>query len=684
MDRREALQRIEALREEINRHAHLYYVLDTPEIADHEYDALFRELASLEEAFPEFDDPDSPTHRVGGAPLDRFEKVIHESPLLSLDNALSKEEVWSFCDRVFSGLGLGNLEYLCELKIDGLAVSLIYEDGVFIRGATRGDGLVGEDVTANLRTIRSLPLRLREKVSGRMEVRGEVLMTREQFAALNQEREEGGELLFANPRNAAAGSLRQLDSSITASRKLSIFLYYVAHPQEHGLRTQQEVLHWLQHLGFPVQSAWGVCSTRQDIDAFIEEWREKRLSLPYSTDGVVLKINQVDFWEDLGTTAKAPRWAIAFKYPPEEKTSRILDIEVSVGRTGTLTPVAHLEPVHLAGTVVRRASLHNEDEIRRKDIRIKDKVVVRKAGEIIPEVVRVLTEGRDGNEVEFQMPDTCPACGSHVMRIPGEVALRCPNRASCPAQLREGIAHFASRAAMDIRGLGDKLITQLVDRQLIRNMADLYTLKREDLLSLDRMGEKSASNLLEALSVSKNRFLSNLITALGIRLVGKKVAEILADRFHSLDALSSAQEEGLSSIDGVGPKIAASIKAFFDDEANKEMISRLKDAGVRVVEEKSMSSVEGPLEDQRFVFTGELQSMSRGEAEALVKNLGGASSSSVSKKTSIVVAGPGAGSKLQKARELGITIINEEEFLQMIRPYERVFSKHTDSIEKEE
>lgn len=684
MDRNEAQKRIEALREELNHHVYLYYVLDSPEIEDDVYDALLRELLSLEKLFPEFDDPDSPTHRVGGIPLDHFEKVIHETPLLSLDNALSKNEMWSFADRVSSALGLNDIDYLCELKIDGLAVSLVYEDGVFVRGATRGDGQIGEDVTENLRTIRSLPLRLREKVPGRLEVRGEVLMMREQFAALNQAREEAEEPLFANPRNAAAGSLRQLDSTITASRKLSIFLYYVSQPQEYGLSTQKEILEWLQHLGFPVQKAWKLCSTRNEIDAFIEKWREGRFSLPYSTDGVVLKVNTVDLWGDLGYTAKSPRWAIAFKYPPEEKESQILDIEISVGRTGVLTPVANLEPVHLAGTIVKRASLHNEDEIRRKDIRVKDRVAVRKAGEIIPEVVRVLVEKRTGDEKEFLMPDTCPVCGSHVIRIPGEVALRCPNKASCPAQLREGLAHFASRAAMDIRGLGDKLIEQLVEKNMVKNMADLYALSREELLSLERMGEKSADKLLKAFDTSKQRSLSNLITALGIPLVGKKVAEILADHFGRLDALASAKEEDLSSLEGVGPKIAASIRAFFDDESNREMIRRLKEAGVQMEEKQEASREDTPFENQRFVFTGELQSMARADAEALVKDLGGASSSSVSKKTSIVVAGPGAGSKLQKARELGVKVIDEEEFLTMIRPYieESFEDKHISAKEE--
>ncbi len=669
VDREEARKRIEALRDELNHHAYLYYVLDSPVVEDDVYDSLIKELVHLEELFPEFDDPDSPTHRVGGAALDRFEKVVHESPLLSLDNALSKEELWPFFDRVSEALGLAGLEYICELKIDGLAVSLLYEDGVFVRGATRGDGRIGEDVTANLRTIRSLPLKLREAIPGRLEVRGEVLMTREQFAALNEEREEAEEPLFANPRNAAAGSLRQLDPSVTASRKLSIFLYHLIDPEAYGLENQSQILVWLLRLGFPVQKAWCVCKDRKDVDGFIEKWRENRFHLPYATDGVVVKVNQVGLWKDLGTTAKAPRWAVAFKYPPEEKVSRILEIEVSVGRTGTLTPVAHLEPVHLAGSIVKRASLHNEDEIRRKDVRVGDRVRVRKAGEIIPEVVSVVLEDRDGSEKVFNMPETCPACGSPVVRIPGEVALRCPNRASCPAQLREGIAHFASRAAMDIRGLGTKLIAQLVERQMVRNMADLFALRRDDLLTLNRMGNKSVENLLQAIEKSKSRSLSQVMTALGIRLVGQKVADILANNFRSIEKLRNTPEEELSTIDGVGPKIAASIRAFFHDKANEEMLRHLEEAGVTMAVAEEVEEGPVPFEGKRFVFTGELQSMTRDNAEGIVKKLGGDFSSSVSRKTSIVVAGPGAGSKLQKARELGVTVIDEDEFLKMIHPY---------------
>jgi DNA ligase (NAD+) len=669
VDREEARKRIEALRDELNHHAYLYYVLDSPVVEDDVYDSLIKELVHLEELFPEFDDPDSPTHRVGGAALDRFEKVVHESPLLSLDNALSKEELWPFFDRVSEALGLAGLEYICELKIDGLAVSLLYEDGVFVRGATRGDGRIGEDVTANLRTIRSLPLKLREAIPGRLEVRGEVLMTREQFAALNEEREEAEEPLFANPRNAAAGSLRQLDPSVTASRKLSIFLYHLIDPEAYGLENQSQILVWLLRLGFPVQKAWCVCKDRKDVDGFIEKWRENRFHLPYATDGVVVKVNQVGLWKDLGTTAKAPRWAVAFKYPPEEKVSRILEIEVSVGRTGTLTPVAHLEPVHLAGSIVKRASLHNEDEIRRKDVRVSDRVRVRKAGEIIPEVVSVVLEDRDGSEKVFNMPETCPACGSPVVRIPGEVALRCPNRASCPAQLREGIAHFASRAAMDIRGLGTKLIAQLVERQMVRNMADLFALRRDDLLTLNRMGNKSVENLLQAIEKSKSRSLSQVMTALGIRLVGQKVADILANNFRSIEKLRNTPEEELSTIDGVGPKIAASIRAFFHDKANEEMLRHLEEAGVTMAVAEEVEEGPVPFEGKRFVFTGELQSMTRDNAEGIVKKLGGDFSSSVSRKTSIVVAGPGAGSKLQKARELGVTVIDEDEFLKMIHPY---------------
>lgn len=665
--------RIEAqkLREEIARHNYLYYVLDSPEIEDDAYDALLRRLAEIEKAFPELAVHDSPTSRIGGEPRSEFKKVRHEEPMLSLDNALNLEELGSFYSRLETSLGEKNVPVLCEPKIDGLAVSLIYEEGHFINGSTRGDGFVGEDVTTNLRTIRSLPLVLRHPAPGHLEVRGEVLMMKKDFLELNRQREEEGEPPFANPRNAAAGSLRQLDPAITASRRLRIFLYHIVNATQIGIQTQEELLAWLKEAGFPVQPFQRLCKSFNEIREFIEFWDLKRFENPYVTDGVVVKLNNLTQREVLGNTSRAPRWAIAFKFPPEEKLSRILDIEVTVGRTGVLTPTAILEPVFLSGTTVQRASLHNEDNIRRKDIRVGDYVWVRKAGEIIPEIVRVEKSKRTGKELPFIMPSTCPVCGSLVVHLPGEVAIRCPNR-SCPAQLKEGILHFASRSGMDIRGLGEKIAEQLVERGLVRDLADLYTLDEKKLLSLDRMGVKSAQNLLSSIEQSKKRPLSALLTALGIRYVGPRIASILANQFKDLDSLKKASLETLSAIEGIGPTIAASIVAFFKDPHNLETVSRLETYGVVT---KMTDSAEGnqkekigaPLKGLKFVFTGELNKMSRSEAERIVQLMGGETPSSVSSKTSYVVVGENPGSKLQKAMELGIKILDETAFWQLLK-----------------
>lgn len=660
-----ARRRIELLRRDLTRYGHQYYVLDAPEIPDDEYDRLFAELRRLEEEYPRFDSPDSPTKRVGDRASDRFEKVAHSTPMLSLDNALSEEQLDDFLHRT---VPWGPEGYVCELKIDGLAVSLLYEDGLLVRGTTRGDGRTGEDVTANIRTIRSLPLRLPDEAPRRLEVRGEVLLERHSFAALNEEKEELGEPVFANPRNAAAGSLRQLDPSVTARRRLSIFLYTVAEPGACGPATQEELLRWLSAMGFPVQQAWSFCPGAREVREFVERWRSERLDLPYATDGVVVKLNAISAWADLGSTSHAPRWAVAFKFPPEEKETRLTDILISVGRTGVLTPVAVLEPVTLSGTVVRRASLHNEDELRRKDIRIGDLVRVRKAGEIIPEVTGPVPEARDGTEREFVMPSACPACGGPAVRLDGEVALRCLNRVSCPAQLKEGIRHFASRNGMDIRGLGDKLVDQLVERGLVRTVADLYRLTAADLAPLDRMGEKSALNVTNAVEASKNRPFSRFLAALGIRYVGSRGADILADSFGDLPALRGASLETLSSVEGIGPVIAASIRSFFDQKANDEVLRDLAAVGVEGASAKSggqAGQVSGPrpFEGMRIVFTGELESMTRHEGEELVKRLGGLPSSGVSGKTALVVAGRDAGSKLARAAALGVPIVDEREFL---------------------
>jgi DNA ligase (NAD+) len=666
----------ERLRREIERHNHLYYVLDAPEIEDDEYDRLLRRLVALENEHPELKTPDSPTARVGGESLKSFRKVRHVVPMMSLDNAAGVDELEAFFDRVAGLLGF-EPQYVCEMKIDGLAVSLVYEDGVFVRGATRGDGTTGEDVTENVRTIRSIPLRLRNPVPGRLEVRGEVILSKKAFEELNRVREEAEEPLFANPRNAAAGSLRQLDSRITAERGLSAFLYHMVRTGNDSLPAltlQSDILAWLADAGLPTQRMNRRCATRRDVRAFVEEWRTGRFELPYVTDGVVVKIDDTSLWPKLGETSKSPRWAVAFKYPPEEKMTRILDIVVSVGRTGVLTPVANLDPVEIAGSVVRRASLHNIDEIERKDVRIGDLARVRKAGEIIPEILGVDAGARTGAERRFAMPERCPECGSEVIRLDGEVAIRCPNSLSCPAQLREGILLFAGRNGMDIRGLGERLVEQLVSREIVRSVADLYDLTMESLLGLDRMAEKSASNVLAAIDASKKRPFANVLASLGIRHVGRKAAAVLANRFRSVDALGNATPDDLANVDGIGPVIAESVIAFLRDENARGVLSRLAAAGVTMTSGESRSFApdggEGgvSLAGKRFVFTGELVSMTREEAEALVASLGGSATSAVSAKTSFVVAGASPGSKLKKAGELGVPVIDEEAFRAMVTP----------------
>ena len=658
--------RLNELYEQLEYHARLYYELDAPVISDAEYDGLLCELLELERANPEQARPDSPTRRVGGAVLDSFQKVEHAQPMLSLDNVFDTQELEAFVKRVETAVG-EKQPFVCEMKIDGLAVSLVYEDGVFVRGATRGDGRVGEDVTHNLKTIKTLPLRLKSPVPGILEVRGEVLITREQFAELNRIREESGEALFANPRNAAAGSLRQLDSKISASRGLSIFLYSLVgtkNAESRGIHKQSESLKWLREQGLPTQEAWALCNSEEEIEAFIETSRDGRFELNYVTDGVVVKLDDLALWDHLGATSHAPRWAVAFKYPPEVALTRVLSIDISVGRTGALTPVANLEPVRISGSVVQRAGLHNEDEVRRKDIRVGDWVHVHKAGEIIPEIIEVKKEARPGDEVPFAMPPECPICGSLAVRLPGEVAVRCPNRASCPAQLKEAIRYFASRGGMDIRGLGDKLAEQLIEKKVVQNLADIYALTKEDFLALDRMGEKSAQNLMDALEKSKSRPFSSFVAALGIRYVGDEVAGILADQFGDMETLQSVSEEELAEVDGIGPVIASSVEVFFHDPANQELLMRLKENGLNMKGIRKAPR-EGAFAGMTVVFTGELTSIARDEAEERVKELGGKVTSSVSSKTSLVVAGAKAGSKLEKAKKLGVRIIDETEFLRL-------------------
>lgn len=653
---------IEDLRNIIRYHSNLYYNLDAPEISDAEYDRLMRRLIELEEKHPELITPDSPTQKVGGQPATEFKTVEHTIPMLSLANAFSPEDLRAFDKRVRSALKQNEVEYVAELKIDGLAVSLLYEKGILVRGATRGDGTVGEDITMNIRTIRSLPLRLFASPP-LLEVRGEAYLSKKEFVRINQERREAEENPFANPRNAAAGSLRQLNPKIAAERRLDIFFYGMAQVEGRELETHWEVLDYLQSLGLKVNPNRRICKNIEEIIAYCEEWREKRHELPYEIDGVVVKVNSLAEQEILGATVKVPRWAIAYKFPPEQAKTKIREIIVTVGRTGTLTPNAVLDPVYLAGTTVSRATLHNEEIIRQKDIRIGDTVIVQKAGDIIPEVVEVVKEERTGSEKEFQMPNTCPACGSEVVKTEGEVAVRCQNL-TCPAIMREAILHFVSRPAMDIEGMGPALVDQLLEKGLIRDVADLYLLKEEQLATLERMGKKSASNAIRAIEKSKQNPLHRLLFALGIRFVGGRTAKLLAQHFGTMEKLQRATVEELLSVPEVGEKIAQSIVSFFNEEKNLELIDKLRRSGVNLKEGEKMRGTK--LSGLTFVLTGTLASMSREEAKNLIEELGGKVGTAVSKKTNYLVVGENAGSKLDKAQELGIPVLTEEEFKQMI------------------
>ncbi len=657
--------RYDWLVDELNRHGRLYYVLDTPEIQDDEYDALTQELLKIENDHPDWTRDDSPSKRVGGPILEGFEKVTHARPMLSLEDVFSPEELHNWLKRAAVDVGQEWIPWCCELKIDGLAISLIFEDGKFVQASTRGDGVTGEDVTENLKTVKDLPLKLTGDVPGHLELRGEVYMSKKGFAKLNAEREEAGLTLFANPRNAAAGSLRQLDSSVAAKRPLQLFVYYIQDAESRGLYSQSQMLTWLKDHGLPVQDAWRLANDEQTALDFLSKWNDDRFDLPYPTDGVVFKADAANFWGILGNNVKTPKWAVAYKFPPEEQRTKLEKIEVSMGRTGVLTPVAILSPVTLSGTLVSRASLHNEDEIRRKDIRVGDFVWVRKAGEIIPEIVRVDAESRDGSQKVFEMPKNCPVCGAELQTLPGEVALRCPNR-SCPAQLTQGLIYFASRQGMDIQGIGESLAAQLVESGLVKRFSDLYSLTAESLMNLERMGEKSATKLISAIENSKTRPLKFTLTALGIREVGAAVAADLVDHFGSIEAMASADEEQLAAVPGVGPVIARSIKTFFSEEHNKAMIEELRAAGVSLESEGAGKISDGPLNGQTFVFTGELSRMPRGDAQELVERLGGKAVSSVSKKTSYAVVGEAPGSKAQKAQELGVTILDEDEFFSMV------------------
>ena len=662
----EAKKRIENLRRQIQRHDRLYYVLDNPKISDRDYDLLMRELIELEKQNPSLISQDSPTQRVGGSPLSKFETVNHKIPLLSLDNALNKEELSDFDERARKGLDhTGQVEYVCELKIDGLAVSLIYEKGVFVKGATRGDGMHGEDITENLRTIKAIPLRLDENIS--IEVRGEVYLPLKEFYKLNEEREKDGEPVFANPRNAAAGSLRQLDPKVTAKRPLSMFCYGAVLNRSEILnpKSQLDILETLKIYGFRINPNVKVCKGIEQVIKFCDEFEEKREKLDYEIDGIVVKVNDLESQKKLGTTMKSPRWAVAYKFPPQQKETTIESISVQVGRTGVLTPVAHLKAVRLGGVTVKNATLHNEDEIARKDIRIGDHVIVQRAGDVIPQVVRVIKEKRDERAKIFHMPKHCPVCGGDVYREADEAALRCIN-SSCPAKLKESIRHFASRQAMDIEGIGEALADELVESGLVKDISDLYYMKKPDILRLERKADKSAENILAAIEASKARGLDRVIFALGIINVGRRAAELLAENFGDIDSLMNAGDDQLTSIEGIGPKIAASITAYFKDKHNHHLVERLRKAGVSLSSKKLEVRSKGKLKGKTFVFTGTLAGMSREEAEAKVKALGGKATSSVSKNTDYVVAGTEPGSKYDKAEKLGVKILSEQRFISLL------------------
>ncbi|WP_411503241.1 NAD-dependent DNA ligase LigA [Brevibacillus centrosporus] len=667
MDRLTAETKIAELTKRIERHNRLYHELDQPEISDQEYDQLVRDLRELESSFPDLASEDSPTQRVGGEPLPFFEKVVHRTPMLSLGNAFNEEDLRDFDRRVRQAVGNQAVRYVGELKIDGLAVSLRYEDGKFVRGATRGDGTTGEDITQNLRTIRSIPLRLTRPLT--LEVRGEAYMSKGAFERLNKEREEKGEALFANPRNSAAGSLRQLDPKIAASRQLDTFIYGIGELQGESVESHSEGLDLLETLGFAVNPERRVFDNIDDLIAFIASWTEKRPSLPYEIDGMVIKVDSYAQQQELGFTAKSPRWAIAYKFPAEEAVTLLEGIEVSVGRTGAVTPTALLKPVSLAGTTVKRASLHNEDIIREKGLMIGDHVVVKKAGDIIPEIIAVLPERRTGAEQPFSMPTHCPECGSDLVRLEEEVALRCINP-MCPALIREGMIHFVSRTAMNIDGLGEKVVAQLFNDGIIHSVADLYYLhqQRDVLLGMERMGEKSVDNLLAAIEASKENSLERVLFGLGIRLVGAKAAKVIAEHFGTMDAILQASEEDLTQIDEIGPKMAASLVNYFEQPQAKAVIERLKAAGVNM-EYKGLrveSGADLPFAGKTIVLTGTLTQMSRQEAEEAIARLGGKVTGSVSKKTDLVIAGDKAGSKLEKAEKLGVAVMDEAGFLQVL------------------
>ncbi len=663
----EILDRVQKLRDEINVHNYRYYILDDPEVSDAEYDRLMRELQTLEQQYPGLITPDSPTQRVGATPLAAFESVEHTLPMLSLDNAFSEVEIREFDARIRRLIpDVAEIEYMAETKFDGLAVELVYENGLFTVGSTRGDGIAGEDITQNLKTIKSVPLTLLKgeiPPPERLEIRGEVVIGIQEFRSLNHQREAAGEPTFANPRNAAAGSLRQLDPKITASRPLDILFHGIGQVVGTEFRTHSEFLNTIQQWGLKVSSLRRLCRSLNEMFQFYAELMEKREQLAHEIDGMVIKVNDLSLRERIGIKSRSPRWAIAYKFPAQQEVTQIRDIQAQVGRTGALTPVAIMAPVRIGGVEVSRATLHNQDEIDKKDVRIGDWVVVQRAGDVIPEVVKVIESRRTGNEKKFQIPDTCPVCGGHVVRLEDEAVHRCQN-ISCPAQIKQQIQHFASRTAMDIEGLGSKLVDQLVEKGKAKTVADLYFLTRDDWANLERMADKSAENIVDALEKSKHITLDRFIYSLGIRFVGERSARLLADHFKTLDNFKNATYEELLTIHEIGPQSAQSIVQFLEEPKNVETINKLLSAGIKIeTKEQTASDL---FSGKTFVFTGALKIYTRHEAEALVESLGGRAASSVSRKTDFVVIGQNAGSKADKARELGVTILSEAEFHEMV------------------
>ena len=666
MEKKQAKERIEELRKQTQYYANKYYDEDKPEISDFEYDMLMVELRNLEKQFPEFKSKESLTQKVGGHVKEGFQKVTHEVPLQSLQDVFSMEEVEEFDTRMKQKAKENKIEkvtYVVETKIDGLSAALEYKNGKFVRGATRGNGLVGEDITENLKTIKTIPMELKDKID--ITVRGEVFIGKKDFEKMNQEREENEEELFANARNAAAGSLRQLDSSITASRPLDIYIFNVQKIEGKEFNSHFEELEYLDKLGFHVNPVRIPCHNMQEVEKAIEKIGEDRENLTFGIDGAVVKIDNLKFREILGTTAKTPRWAVAYKYPPEKKETILKDIICQVGRTGVITPMAVLEPVKVAGSTISKTTLHNEDFIKEKDLKIGDTVVIQKAGDVIPEIVEVKKEKRTGNEKEFEMPKQCPVCGAKTVREEGEAAIRCTG-IECPAKLFRNLVHFVSREAMNIDGLGENIIQQLLDKKLIENIADIYTLTFEEIASLKKNGKKFAQNLIDSINKSKENDLYHLLTALGIRHVGVKASKLLAKKYKTMDNLMQASLEELSEIKDIGEIMATSIQEFFRQEQTQDLIQKLKDAGV------NMNYLEEAGEDNRFegktfVLTGSLEKYTRGEASNIIEKLGGKTSGTVSKKTDYVLAGEEAGSKLTKAQNLGVTIISETEFEEMIK-----------------